>query len=152
MSCCVVFRACVLNLSKLSVSMCGGHAGRLSVWWMWCYRSTKDLCCPIQRGIQDRISSMWRGLWCICASGCLNSANRKGLNGWPQLSADSSIVWGQFVGAGFVHCILGSASPPSRLIWVSRAGSFGQHSGATLAWNWNLCEALSCITVIHICF
>lgn len=29
---------------------------------------------------------------------------------WPQLSADSSIVWGQFGGAGFVLCILGSDS------------------------------------------
>lgn len=115
--------------------MCGGHAGRLSVWWMWCYRSTKDLCCPIQQGIQDRISSPWRGLWCICASGCLISANRKGSNGWPQLSADSSIVWAQFSGAGFVLCILGSASPPTRLIWVSQQADLGQNSSAISAWT-----------------
>lgn len=63
---CVIYRAGAQNRSNMSMSMCGGHAGRLSVWWMWCYRSTKDLCCPIQQGIQDRISSMWRGLWCIC--------------------------------------------------------------------------------------
>lgn len=106
----------------MSTSACGGHAGRLSVWWMWCYRSTKDLCCPIQQGIQAGISSLRRGLWCICVSRCLISANRKGLNGWPQLTADSSIVWGPFSRAGFVCCISGSASPPSRLIdfWATQ--------------------------------
>lgn len=69
-----------------------GGSGHLSVWWIRCYRSTKDLCCPIQQGIQARISSPWKGLWCICASGCLISANRKGWNGCPQLFADFSIV------------------------------------------------------------
>lgn len=48
---------------------------------------------------------------CICASGCLISANRKGANGWPQLSADSSIVWGQLVGAAFV-CLGLPPHPP----------------------------------------
>lgn len=58
--CCVIYRA---GASKLSVSMCGKHAGWFSVRWMWCYRSTKGLCCPIQQGIQTRISSQWMGLW-----------------------------------------------------------------------------------------
>lgn len=82
------------TLSELSTLTCAGHAGRLSVWWMWCYRSTKDFCCPIQLGIQAGISRLWMGLWCICAPGCLISANRKGRSGRPQLSADSLIVWG----------------------------------------------------------
>lgn len=65
---------------------------------MWCYRSTKDLCCPIQQGIQARISRPWKGLWCICASGCLISANRKGLNGWPHPSADSPLCGATLAG------------------------------------------------------
>lgn len=107
----VVMHSIVGALNQSNMSMCQGHAGCSSFWWMWCYRSTKALCCPIQQGIEARITGLWRGLWYICASGSLISANRKGSNGWPQLSADSSIVWGQFGGAGFVGCILGSATP-----------------------------------------
>lgn len=145
---CVVYIAGAQNLSKLSTSMCGGHAGCLSVWWMWCYRSTKDICCPIQQGIQARISSLWMGLWCICASGCLISANRKGANGWPQLSADSSIVWGQFVGAGFVclglpHALQAHLSITDRLIWGNTA--VPPQLGLI---NICLLEALSCFRII----
>lgn len=59
------------------------------------------------------------GLWCICACGCLISANRKGLNNWPQFSADSFIVWGQLSVASFVSVSLESISPHSRLMSVT---------------------------------
>lgn len=67
------------------------HAGHPSVWWMWCYRSTKDLHRPIQAApFQAGISRLWMGLWCIhVPPGRLLSANRKeGTSerraaGWP---------------------------------------------------------------------
>lgn len=77
--------------------------------------------------------------------------NRKGANGWPQLSADSSIVWGQLVGAGFVE--RGSPSPPSRVIWVLQAAAFGQRSSATSAGthiNISSFEALGCLSFLKL--
>lgn len=151
---CAVSRADAQNQSNMSMSMYGGHAGRLSVWWMWCYRSTKDLCCPIQQGIQGRISSLWRGLWCICASACLISANRKGLNGWPQLSADSSLYGASLAGQALCAAFWdlpphppGSSECHSRLIW----GNTEVPPQPELI-KMSLWEALGCFTVTKICF
>lgn len=87
----------VPHTKQMSLCECLWDTDQLSVGWMWCYRSTKSLCWPIQQCIQAGISSPWRGLWCTCASGCLISVNRRGLDGWTQLGADFHCV-------GLVEC------------------------------------------------
>lgn len=78
----------VPNWSNMSMSVPGRRADRLSVWWMWCYRSTKALCCPIQQGIQAGISRL-----CVGASDAYMPLAASSLQTGKARRLASSLCW-----------------------------------------------------------
>lgn len=120
---CAVNRTRAPNQRDISMSVCGRHASSVSIWSMWCYRSTKDRCCPIQA----RISRLWGGLWCI------QERPERPASAPCWLLHCLGPVWRSRLCAR--HLGLCLPSPHARLRTTG-----WRHGGASSAWtHWNVC-------------